>query len=89
MYKKVPIPQVDNTTFLGVISDDNLNWSNHISYMNLKIEKGIVIICRARKFLSKSALINQFYAFIFPYLIYCVEVWGNALSTHTYPLIKL
>ena len=29
------------------------------------------------------------YAFIFPYLIYCVRVWGNALSTHTQPLIKL
>ena len=23
------------------------------------------------------------------YLIYCVEVWGIALSTHTQPLIKL
>ena len=38
---------------------------------------------------SKLALINMYYAFIFPYLIYCVEVWGNALSTHTQPLIKL
>ena len=28
-------------------------------------------------------------AFVFPYLIYCVEVWGNALSTHIQPLIKL
>ena len=45
--------------------------------------------CRARKLLSKSALINLYYAFIFPYLINCVEVWGNALSTHTQPLIKL
>ena len=26
---------------------------------------------------------------MFPYLIYCFEVWGNALSTHTQPLIKL
>ena len=86
---KVPIQQVDNTKFLGVIIDDNLNWSNHISYINSKIAKGIGIICRARKFFSKSALINLYYAFIFPYLIYCVEVWGNALSTHTQPLIKL
>ena len=31
---KVPIQQVDNTNFLGVIIDDNLNWSNHISYIN-------------------------------------------------------
>ena len=45
-----PIQQVDNTKFLGVIIDDNLNWSNHISYINSKIAKGIGIICRARKF---------------------------------------
>ena len=54
---KVPIQQVDNTKFLGVIIDDNLNWSNHISYINSKIAKGICIICRARKFFSKSSLI--------------------------------
>ena len=86
---KIPIQQLDNTKFLGVIIDDNLNWLNHISYINSKIAKGIGIICRARKFFSKSALINLYYVFIFPYLIYCVEVWGNALSTHTPPLIKL
>ena len=74
---KVPIQQVHNTMFLGVIIDANLNWSNHISYINSKIAKGIGIICRARKFFSKSVLIN------------CVAVWGNALSTHTQPLIKL
>ena len=27
----VPIQQVDNTKFLGVIIEDDLNWSNHIS----------------------------------------------------------
>ena len=84
-----PIQQFNNTTFLGVIIDDNLNWSNHISYINSKIAKVIGIICRARKFFSKSALVNLYSAFIFLYLIYCVEVWGNALSTHTQPLIKL
>ena len=81
--------QVDNTTFLRVIIDDDLNWSNHISYINSEIAKGIDIICRTRKFFSKSPLINLYYAFIFPYLIYCFKVWGNALSTHTQPLIKL
>ena len=80
---KVPIQQVDNTKCLGVIIDDNLNWSNHISYINSKIEKGIGIICISGKFFSKSALINLYYAFIFTYLIYCFEVWGNALSTQT------
>ena len=58
---KVPIQQVDNTTFLGVIVDDNLNLSNHTSYINSIIAKGIGIICRARKLFSKSALIIVYY----------------------------
>ena len=45
----IPIEQVRHTKFLGVIFDDNLDWSNHISYINTKIAKGIGIICRAKK----------------------------------------
>ena len=66
----IPIEQVRHTKFLGVIFDDNLDWFNHISYINTKIEKGIGIICRAKKYFSTTALINLYHAFIFPYLIY-------------------
>ena len=31
----------------------------------------------------------MYYAFIFPYLIYCVEVWGNAAPTHLAPLCTI
>ena len=86
---KVVIEQVKHTTFLGVIFDDNLTWSNHISYINSKIAKGVGIICRAKKYFTTTALVNLYNAFIFPYLIYCVEVWGNALSIHLTPLFKL
>ena len=86
---KVHIEQTKHTKFLGVIFDDNLDWSKHISYINRKIAKGIGIICRAKKYFNTSALINLYNAFVFPYLIYCVEVWGNALSTHIQPLVKL
>ena len=41
---KVPIQQVDNTKFFGLIIDDNPNWSNHISYINSKIAKGLLKI---------------------------------------------
>ena len=44
----IPIEQVRHTKSLGVIFDDNLDWSNHISYINTKIAKGIGIICRAK-----------------------------------------
>ena len=86
---KVVIEQVKHIQFLGVIFDDNLNWSNHISYINSKIAKGVGIICREKKCFTITALINLYNAFIFPYLIYCVEVWGNALSIHLTPRLKL
>ena len=85
----VVIEQVKHTKFVGVIFDDKLNWSNHICYINSKIAKGVGIICRAKKYFTTTALVNLYNAFIFPYLIYCVEVWGNALSIHLTPLLKL
>ena len=86
---KVQIEQTKHTQFFGVIFDDNLDCSNHILYISREIAKGIGIICRAKKYFCTSDLINLYNAFVFPYLIYCVEVWGNALSTHIQPLVKL
>ena len=34
---KVPIEQVTPTKCLGVIFDDRLEWSTHITYINTKI----------------------------------------------------
>ena len=45
---KVPIEQVKHTHFLGVIFADRLEWSNHITYINTKIPKGVGIIYRAK-----------------------------------------
>ena len=39
----VPIEQVRHTNFWGVVIDNKLDWSNHISYINAKIAKGVGI----------------------------------------------
>ena len=44
---------------------------------------------QSKKYFNTSALINLYNAFVFPYLIYCVEIWGNALSIHIQSLVKL
>ena len=36
---------------------------------------------KARQFLSKRALLNLYYAYINPYMTYCIEVWGCASQT--------
>ena len=35
---------------------------------------------------NKNCLSNLYHTYIFPYLIYCIEVWGNASHCHLLPL---
>ena len=79
----------NSTKFLGVIIDNKLNWGAHIHYIKNKISKSIGIISKIKHFLDKHTLRNMYYTFIYPYLIYCIEVWGNAHDTHLCPLIRI
>ena len=74
----IALKRVNYSNFLGVIIDDGLKWTNHISYIKNKIAKGFGIILRAHRFFNRKTLLNFYHSFIFPYLIYCVEIWGNA-----------
>ena len=83
------IGYVKFTKFIGVIIDEQLNWLNHISYVKNKISKCFGIILRARKFFTKKTLSNLYNAFMLPYLLYCVEICGNAADCHILPIITL
>ena len=83
------IDAVKKTKFIGVILDSNVRWDHHINFIKNKIAKGIGIICKARKLLELNTLITLYYSMIYPYLIYCIEVWGNAGQTYKNSLIKL
>ena len=47
------------------------------------------IILKARKVLKKTVLYQLYNSFVFPYRIYCSEVWGTASNIHLQPLINL
>ena len=86
---KSRIKQVPFTKFLGVIIDDKLNFDNHISYIKNKISKGLGILIKAKKNLNIIILVNLYYTFVYPYLIYCVEIWGHACNIYLDPIVKL
>ena len=73
--------KVESAKYLGVIIDRKLNWIDHITYVKNKISKGIGIMYKARQFLSKRALLDLYYAYIYPYMTYCIKVWGCASQT--------
>jgi hypothetical protein len=83
------VSQVEHTKLLGVNLVSKLNWEPHIHYISKKISKGIGIICKARSFVTRNTLITLYYTFIYPYIIYCLQAWGNTYVTTLYPLLKL
>ena len=68
--------------YLCVILDSKMSWTQHIAYVKNKVAKGIGIMFKARPYLDRRSLVNLYNAYIYPYLIYCVESWGNAPKCH-------
>jgi len=68
---------VKETVFLGVILDEHLSWKPHILSVSRKISKSIGIIYKSSFCLPKTSLRSLYYGLVYPYLIYCVSVWGS------------
>ena len=80
------IMEVTETKFLGVIIDCKLNWSPHITYIGKKVANGVGIMLKARKLLTRN---HCWHTFVYPYLNYCIHVWGKAYNVHIHDLIVL
>ena len=72
-----PVSRVSYTKFLGVIINEKLNWSEHVNNLKIKLAKGSAIIRKCRTCFSIATLISRYYSFIYPYITYCLEVWGG------------
>ena len=47
------------------------------------------IMYKARRYLSKKSLVNLYHSYIYPYLIFGIESWGNAAHCHLDPIFIL
>ena len=83
------IDRVKEVVFLGVILDEHISWKPHISHVARKISKSIGIIYKASFFLSKSSLCKLYYSLVYPYLQYCITVWGSTYPSNLKRIILL
>ena len=83
------IDRVNSTKFLGLIIDDKLKWHEHIQHVKHKIARSVGILYKIRHYLNKETLLNMYYTFVFPYLIYGIEIWGSVPLNHINPLKKI
>ena len=83
------IDRAKETVFLGVISDENLNWKSQISHIATKVSKSIGIIYKCSFYLSKTPLRILYYSLIYPYFHYCNVVWASTYKTNFRRLVTL
>ena len=83
------IDRVKEVCFLGVILDENLTWKAHVSYIARKISKSIGIVYRSSFYSFKSALRILYFALVYPYLQYCVMIWGSTYSSNHNRIVLL
>ena len=81
--------RVNEGVFLGVVLDENLSWKPHISHMSRKISKSIGIIYKSSFLLSKSCLRTLYFSLIYPYLHYCILVWGSTYQSSLERIVLL
>ena len=55
----------------------------------IKLQNQLASFPEQRSFFNKKALLNLYYAYVFPHYMYSVEIWGNAKDIYLSPLIKL
>jgi hypothetical protein len=83
------INEVSHTKFLGIIIDSELKWSYHCNHIANKIAKGVGILGKLRRYLKNETLVNMYYSFIYPYLNYCIEVWGKTYNVYLKSIITM
>ena len=82
----VEIERVSNVKFLGVIVDQYLDWSSHISNLSRKLAKYVGIIWKIRKLCTGKSLKLIYHSLIYSNLIYCNSVWGHCKMIALRPL---
>ena len=83
------IKRSTNIKLLGVIIDEHLNFSEHISYLIKKISPKIALLHRLRQFLDSDILNNVYKAIIQSHFDYCISVWGNCPQIYRSKVQKL
>ena len=74
--------ELRRTKYLGIYFDKNLTWNKHIEYINCKLNRGIGVLRKIRKFVQEKPLENILNAFLKPYLEYDTLLWSGAPKTY-------
>ena len=67
----------------------NLSWKPHILNVSRKISKSVGIVHKSSFCPSAVSLRTLYFSLVYPYLIYCITVWGSTYQTNLKGVITL
>ena len=80
------LQRVQCTEYLGVMIDSDLSWKEHIDYVYHKILKFCGIFYKVKFKLPHEIMKLLYFAFVYPHLLYGIEVYANTPFSHIYKL---
>ena len=86
MENNIKIKQVTSTKYLGIVFDEQLNWTDQIHQLCKKLAQACGIIRTIKPFLNYKTLLSVYYCIVYSHLQYGIIIWGNANKTK---LLKL
>ena len=83
------VKEITSAILLGVTLDQHLKWDRQINTIYNIINSRLYLLKRIRSYLTFQSRIQLYYALIYPHLLYCSTVWGNANNDLITCLLKL
>ena len=83
------INSTDQTKFLGMMIDKNLNFKSHIASLCAKLAQASGMLFRLNNILPQHSLTTLYYALFLPHLMYGIEIWFNILAVNDDRIFKL
>lgn len=75
--------------FLGVFIDRKLTFNEHVNAICSKLSKTIGIFYKINSYIPEKNLINLYYSFFYPFILYCNIVWGGCTQNHLNKILLL
>ena len=76
------IDEVDHIKYLGIETDNKLNWSFYIENICRIVSSGIFLLRSLSDYCDISILKSTYYGVIFPHICYGIILWGGCGNVH-------
>ena len=83
------LKSVKCTKYLGVLIDSELTWKEHIDHLYRKLLKFSGVFYRLRHILPYEVLKMIYFAFVYPQVLYGIEVYANTCKSYLKKLTVL